>query len=375
MGSVTFRLSKYENDTLLVSVEDTGTGIAQEDLRKIFEDFHQVSQDSWRRREGTGLGVSISKRFIELHGGKMWVESEMGQGTRFFFTIPVLASRDPAIQMDKEREEQYWNAMKDRAEKGKNILVISSDPTVSEVLAPYTEGFTLVAAPADVEFSSQAALLLPYAIFIDQTIAHLPGITAQVNRLPYDVPVFSFTFPGNPVHPQDLPDCVKYYLVKPFSNQVLVDAILSLGSSVHNLLVVDDDPAMINLADRALRSRAKGRTGRLFHLDLAGTGEGAIRKIRENPPDAVLLDVTLPDISGLEVLKEIQNYAIPVIFITAHEWPQVFPEHNYESLRIQMRRPLSRNELSAVLKNLLEVIHPKYPADVNVLAPQAALPD
>jgi DNA-binding response OmpR family regulator len=132
---------------------------------------------------------------------------------------------------------------------------------------------------------------------------------------------------------------------------------------------------MINLAYRALRSRARGRTGRLFHLDLAATGEEAIRKVRETRPDAVLLDLTLPDISGLEVLKEIQPYNIPVIFITAHEWPQVFPEQDYESLRIHMRRPLNRNELSPALKSLLEVIRPRYPADLNALARPAAPAD
>ena len=95
-GTVTLRLRRHEDNTLLISVEDTGAGIAQEDLPKLFEDFQQVSQDSWRRREGTGLGIPISKRFIELHGGQMWVESELGNGTCFFFTIPVIAGRDPS---------------------------------------------------------------------------------------------------------------------------------------------------------------------------------------------------------------------------------------------------------------------------------------
>lgn len=374
-GEVTIRLCRQGNDSLLISVADTGTGIAQEDLARIFEDFHQVSQDSWRRREGTGLGVSISKRFIELHGGKMWVESEIGRGTQFFFTIPVLASHDSIPQPDREREEHYWKALKDRAEKGKNILVISEDPTAADVLMPYVDGFSLVTCHPEGDILSRVGSLLPFAIFVDQTIGGSASLNTQINRLPYDVPVFSFPFPGNPIHPHDLPDCVRYYLVKPFTNQALVDAILSLGTSVHEVLVVDDDPAMINLANRALRSRAKGRTGQLFHLDLAPTGEEAIRKVRETRPDAVLLDLTLPDISGLEVLKAIQPYNIPVIFITAHEWPQVFPEQDYESLRIHMRRPLSRNELSPALKSLLEVIRPRYPADLNALARPAAPAD
>ena len=352
-GSVTIRLRRHENNTLLISVEDSGTGIARENIQKIFEDFQQVSQDSWRRREGTGLGIPISKRFVELHGGKMWVESEFGKGSSFFFTIPIISGRDPNLRLDKGREEKYWNALKEQAQKGKNILVISQDPAANEIIAPYIEGFKLVTLQPNLDIYQQVNSLLPYAVFIDQAIAQNPVFSVKANLLPYDLPVFSFTFPGNPAHPQDLPDCVKHYLVKPFNTQALVDAILSLGSSIHQLLIVDDDPAMINLVKRALRSKTKDRTDRLYKLILVETGQEAIHKIVNNRPDAILLDITLPDISGLEVLKTAQVMNIPVIFITAHEWPLVFPGNEFEALRIQMRRPFSKNELSAVLKSSL----------------------
>ena len=366
-GSVIIRLRRHKNDTLLISVEDFGTGIAQEDIQKIFEDFQQVSQDSWRRREGTGLGIPISKRFVELHGGKMWVESEFGKGSSFFFTIPIISGRDPNLRLDKEREEKYWNALKEQAQKGKNILVISQDPSANEIIAPYIEGFSLVTLQPNIDIYQQVTSLLPYAVFIDQAITLKSEFSAQINRLPYDLPIFSFTFPGNPAHPQYLPDCVKHYLVKPFNTQALVDAILSLGSSIHQVLIVDDDPAMINLVKRALRSKTKDRTDRLYKLALVVSGQEAIHKISNNRPDAILLDITLPDISGLEVLKTAQEMNIPVIFITAHEWPLVFPGNEFEAMRIQMRRPFSKNELSAVLKSILEVVHPKYPVNLSEL--------
>jgi hypothetical protein len=74
----------------------------------------------------------------------------------------------------------------------------------------------------------------------------------------------------------------------------------------------------------------------------------------------------------MEILKVAQAQNIPVIFITAHEWPQVFPEREFETLRVQMRRPFSRNELAVALKGLLEVVHPKYPADLSGLVQPAA---
>jgi CheY-like chemotaxis protein len=135
------------------------------------------------------------------------------------------------------------------------------------------------------------------------------------------LPVISFSFPGNPTHPTDLPDCVRYYLVKPFTNQVLVDTILSLGKDVHRLLVVDDDPAMINLVTRALRSRLKSRW--IAVPDCARrNGPRSLRKHHRTPPDAILLDINLPDMSGMEILTEAQQQEIPVIFITAQEWAQ-----------------------------------------------------
>jgi signal transduction histidine kinase len=72
-----------------ISVSDTGVGIAPEDQARIFEEFRQVGSDNAKKVEGTGLGLTLAKKFVELHGGKMWLESEVGKGSKFFFTLPV----------------------------------------------------------------------------------------------------------------------------------------------------------------------------------------------------------------------------------------------------------------------------------------------
>ncbi len=74
-----------------ISVADTGVGIAPEDQETIFEEFRQVGTDYARKREGTGLGLALARRLVELHGGKLWVQSEPGQGSIFTFTLPVSA--------------------------------------------------------------------------------------------------------------------------------------------------------------------------------------------------------------------------------------------------------------------------------------------
>ena len=88
VGKVGVQVSS-ENGTFVVAVSDTGTGIAEADQEKVFEEFHQADSSSTRKKGGTGLGLSIAKKIIELHGGRIWVESSMGNGSTFRFTLPV----------------------------------------------------------------------------------------------------------------------------------------------------------------------------------------------------------------------------------------------------------------------------------------------
>jgi signal transduction histidine kinase len=76
-----------------VAVRDTGPGIASADQAKIFEEFQQADDSATKKKGGTGLGLSIARRIIEMHGGRIWVESEVGKGSTFIFTVPVRAER------------------------------------------------------------------------------------------------------------------------------------------------------------------------------------------------------------------------------------------------------------------------------------------
>jgi len=76
-------------EVLTIEISDTGIGIAPEDQAAIFEEFRQVGRDDTRKQEGTGLGLTLAKKFVELHGGRIWVQSQVGQGSTFAFTLPV----------------------------------------------------------------------------------------------------------------------------------------------------------------------------------------------------------------------------------------------------------------------------------------------
>ena len=81
--------ARWAEDSVLIAVRDSGIGIAPEDQAAVFEEFRQVGRDSARKQEGTGLGLTLTKKFVELHGGRIWLESEPGKGSTFTFTIPV----------------------------------------------------------------------------------------------------------------------------------------------------------------------------------------------------------------------------------------------------------------------------------------------
>jgi signal transduction histidine kinase len=85
--------AEARNGSFHVSVQDTGPGISADDQAKLFQEFHQADNAITRKKGGTGLGLAISKRIIEMHGGRIWVESQPGQGSTFAFTLPVIVER------------------------------------------------------------------------------------------------------------------------------------------------------------------------------------------------------------------------------------------------------------------------------------------
>jgi signal transduction histidine kinase/CheY-like chemotaxis protein len=362
-GGVTVRLHK-EDSALLFQVQDTGPGIAKGDVQGVFEEFHQVGKGSWRRCEGTGLGIPISRRFVELHGGRMWLESEVGEGACFYFTIPVPGAMQDSLAVpdDEGINARYWRHLKEKAKGAKLLFVLSPDPVAGEVIVPYVEGYGVVTVCDPDQVRVKAAELLPSALIVDQAMIDDQEVRSMLHGLPYDLPVISFVFPGSPGHFRDLPAGVVNYLVKPVERQELAQAVRALGPGVRNLLVVDDDPAMIRFVTQVFKSVFEGSNGHDgYRLITASTGREALERLREDEPDAVLLDLALPDISGWQVLEEFQQDEIPVILITAYDWPQFVSTGEQEALRIVMRRPLSRHELAPVLKCLLETIRPAYP--------------
>ncbi len=346
-GSVTLRMEKQEK-RLLVSVTDTGSGIAPEDLPKVFDEFRQVGDENWRRRTGTGLGLYISRHFVELHGGKMDVESTLGQGAHFHFTLPLDSTEaESRGSIDTRQPSQRDNRL---------VLLVTPHTEDALMLQHVLDGYKIEPVSEIKQVEQQTRETFPRAIIVASEAGSLP-----VENLPYDLPVMHFSLPRSSA----LADNLRAQLVKPISRQVLLETIQSLGPEVRRILVIDDDPAMIRFVTQSLRADNEGKTG--YELMSAFDGQQALELLQKHPVDAILLDLELPDINGWAWLKNLQGQKdlaeIPVVIISAQDLPEMNLLPGISTLGLSLRRPLKMAELGSVVKSVLENILPQYPKE------------
>jgi signal transduction histidine kinase/CheY-like chemotaxis protein len=302
---------------VLFAVADTGVGIAAQDQLHIFEDFTQA--DGSRRREhgGAGLGLAISHRFVELHGGRIWVESEPGQGSTFFFTLPT-TRRDTLIETAAPRPTAARRALGQPHEQ-KLLLAVTRSPAAAALLSRYLRGFRTIIA-RDLEQAQQvAAECLPQGVIIDTAVAQLDAPAMQALAQAWNLPRSLFLacpLPGKEPLRKRL--AVDGYLVKPVSRESLWDALRRFGEQIDKVLLIDDDPDFVHLLTRLLESPV-----RRYQVACAYSGSEGLALLEHERPDLVLLDLVLPNMDGVQVLDRIRaNPAwrhLPVVVVSAQE--------------------------------------------------------
>ncbi|MBS3772037.1 MAG: PAS domain S-box protein [Bacteroidales bacterium] len=193
-GRVEFGYKLKDEDTLLFYVQDTGTGIPREQQKHIFERFRQAVEPNSPMHEGTGLGLTISKNLVELLGGQMWVESEEGEGSVFYFTLPYATRQKTKNNEIKEEESNQAEG------EGKTLLIIEDDPTsleyIKELLEP--SGFKVLTCKTGDE-GYEAFLNHPeiYLILMDIKLPDINGLelTQKIRSSAHrnDVPIIAQT--------------------------------------------------------------------------------------------------------------------------------------------------------------------------------------
>lgn len=276
---------------VIVSVEDTGAGIPPEDLPFVFEPFRQMGHA--QRRGGFGLGLTVSKQFVEMHAGAMWVVSRTGQGAAFRFSLPVT---DNVAAVAAEPRLRALKGQRTGASANRRILVLGDDAEAARILQRYLDDYQIVrAAPSDGMGRAGKPGMIDAVIICDNDAVDRQGLSDRASALHPHTPVLRCAL--RTIHRASRELGVAGFLTKPVSRDALRDTIYQLRPRPRRVLIVDDDPEMLRLLSQMLRSllphcrivtAASGQQG----LDLARTGFGNAR------PDLVLLDLLMPGLDG-----------------------------------------------------------------------------
>ncbi len=311
-GSITVS-AHLQGAEVVIGVSDTGTGIAPQDIGKVFEPFRQVGQAVEKRAGGTGLGLAISRRFVEMHGGRIWVESALGQGSSFYFTLPAMGA-SPALAPPVAKEPVARLPVRP-------ILVVDDDPDTISLFRRYLEqrGYQVIGATDAVEALRLAWEERPSAITLDIRLPDEDGWTVlralKEDRATRDIPVIICSVVQDQGTGFNLG--AVDHLTKPISEEALVAAIRRVHRPVQRIVVIDDRPEDLAWMERTLVGAGA------YDIIPASSGEAGLVAIQEHHPDLVLLDLLMPGIDGFEVLSRIKadrrTRAIPVIVITAKE--------------------------------------------------------
>jgi len=200
-GSVTIS-ARRQGEEVIFAVTDTGVGIDPEDVPRLFEEFHQLDGTTRRRHEGAGLGLAISRRFVEMHSGRIWVESQVGKGSTFYFSLPVRSLKP--VDTSPELSDNATHSSPTSLSAEHTLLAVTPSPSAAALLTRYVRGCHTVVVH-DLEQARHAAQqLMPDAVVVDIACekldpAHLDAL-AQAWQMP-STPFMVCPLPGEePLH-------------------------------------------------------------------------------------------------------------------------------------------------------------------------------
>jgi signal transduction histidine kinase/CheY-like chemotaxis protein len=333
-GGVTIRACRSAGEpiggvfasSVVISVCDTGIGIAEADLPRLFQVFCQLD-NAYRWNRGSGLGLSISKQLVELHGGRIWASSEVGKGTTFSFSLPldVEYGMPMAALSDMESQEaSFWSRLETKAHGHKSVLAITDQPHAQRLITgrserdPALEVTWLHEHVEMREVQQVVERVRPVAILVVSGDMESTARMKQRVDVVEGIPIVALTLPG--LGRPSLPDVLNDYLIKPVSRHKLSDALQRLQRTrrdIRCVLVVEDEPSMREFLVLALRLIF----GPAVVVHDRDTGSTALTCVVEQRPDLVLVDLNLPDGDGLELAAAIRAECAEaaIIAVTARD--------------------------------------------------------
>jgi len=330
---------------VMVSVTDTGPGISTEDQAKLFQAFSQVDSSLTRKVGGSGLGLSICHHLVQMHNGLIGVNSTLGQGSTFYFTIPIFTNEHQALQS-----------------VNKTILAIDDDPQILNLYERYLhpKGFQVISLNDPSRARERARRLRPYAIVLDIMMPGYDGwlVIQDLKSDPdtRNIPIIISSIleeeeKGFSLGATD-------YLLKPIVEEDLLASLdrINNGGNIREVLIIDDDPNDLRLLGTII-----GNQGRYKPI-LAEGGPAGWNAIQSKKPHAIVLDLLMPEIDGFSILEKLhENHElkdIPVVVVSNNDL--TIEQHKHlQALgqRMLQKSSLHERELIASIENALEQIH------------------
>ncbi|MGI8551188.1 MAG: response regulator [Dehalococcoidia bacterium] len=322
----------------LIVVRDSGVGIAPEDQGRIFEEFQQAGQGTTQQREGTGLGLTLTKRFVELHGGRIWVESQPGAGSSFSFTLPLqplkvgasgaVVPQPDSLTVARGTTPPAMPVEAATAASGVGraglVLIVEDDAYAVDLLRLSLEGAGLqtVVARDGEEGLELARQVHPEAIVLDVRLPRLDGweflSRAKADPSLAAIPVIVVSMldergKGFALGASD-------YLVKPVGREHLLAALQRFTSTPNAgaercaILAIDDDPLALELIGAILAPEG-------YPVLKATGGEAGLALARREQPGLIILDLLLPEMDGFATVAALKEdpatAAIPIVVLTS----------------------------------------------------------
>jgi len=343
--SICAQLAKRTEDGLEVqfTVSDTGIGIPEDKQRKIFEAFAQADMSTTRRYGGTGLGLSICERIVHLMGGRIWLESEQGRGSKFHFTIKVLGKSG----------QENASALQDRGPRTEDwrVLIVEENPVNRDLLERLILRWKMKAVSTASAEDALAKLLesrstdKKFSSILIEKDLRSPGGVALIATVRASaaagVPVILVH--SRLLNAEEREQCTKLNvtrtILKPFRRSTLYEALLECHGAVSATQVVPSVNLALetharlrillaedNVVNQRLTTRLLEKMG--HQVTIAGNGQIAVRLLDRQEFDLVIMDMQMPIVDGLEATEQIRAREIrygghlPIVAMTANAFEE-----------------------------------------------------
>lgn len=320
-GEITIRIESFfgkrtgeASEWIKISVSDQGIGVDERDHDFIFEKFFQSTSDTLTNKpKGTGLGLPICKEIVSHYGGNVWLESRRGEGSSFFFTLPVTKMVVRKVEGAPLLPEQKTKG------EGKTILVVDDNPNIRRLLCYQLQkrGYTVMEASDGAEALDLARKTTLDLITLDLVMPMMNGYDVlsilREDPLTREIPVLVLSMVES--RGKGILQGANDYLPKPFQEGDLIKKVRALlGEGKRTVLVVDDNPGVRESLCLQLEERG-------YPVRVARDGEEALDLMKTQVPDLVILDLIMPRMNGYEVLKWIRSQPhirqLPVIILSS----------------------------------------------------------